>query len=90
MTEKQQEDFANKVADKVIKAMEEKQDEFDEEFARAIEVQNGSYRIIDPREVLENKLEVLRETLSEYLEDENYKKAEAVAKEIDKVLDKLK
>ena len=76
MTEEQQEEFANRVADKVIKAMEKKQEEFDEEFAKSIEIQNGSYRIVSKQEYLENKLEALREELAEYVQDEEYSKAE--------------
>jgi len=90
MTEKQQEEFAEKVANKIIKAMEKKQEEFDEEFAKSIEIQNGSYRIVSKQEYLENKLEVLREELAEYLQDEEYSKAEKTSKEIDKIVKKLK
>ena len=90
MTEDQQEKFAEKVANKIIKAMEEKQVEFDEEFARSIEIQNGSYRIISKKESLENNLKALREELAEYLQDEEYSKAEKKSKEIDKIVKKLK
>ena len=90
MTEDQQEKFAEKVANKIIEAMEEKQAEFDEEFARSIEIQNGSYRIISKQESLENKLGDLREELAEYLQDEEYSKAEKTSKEIDKIVKKLK
>ncbi len=90
MTEEQQEEFAEKVANKIIEAMEEKQAEFDEEFARSIEIQNGSYRIISKKEGLENKLGDLREELAEYLQDEEYSKAEKTSKEIDKIVKKLK
>jgi polyhydroxyalkanoate synthesis regulator phasin len=90
MTEEQQEEFANRVADKVIKAMEKKQEEFDEEFAKSIEIQNGSYRIVSKQEYLENKLEALREELAEYLQDEEYSKAEKTSKEIDKIVKKIK
>mgnify|MGYP003634538352 CR=1 FL=1 len=90
MTEKQQEEFAEKVANKIIEAMEEKQAEFDEEFAKSVELQNGSYRIVSKQEMLENKLETLREELAEYLQDEEYSKAEKVSKEIDKIRNKLK
>lgn len=90
MTEEQQEEFAKKVANKIIEAMEEKQAEFDEEFARSIEIQNGSYRIISKQEYLENKLGALREELAEYLQDEEYSKAEKTSKEIDKIVKKLK
>jgi len=90
MTEDQQEKFAEKVANKIIKAMEEKQVEFDEEFARSIEIQNGSYRIISKKESFENNLKALREELAEYLQDEEYSKAEKTSKEIDKIVKKLK
>ena len=90
MTEDQQEKFAEKVANKIIKAMEEKQVEFDEEFARSIEIQNGSYRIISKKESFENNLKALREKLAEYLQDEEYSKAEKTSKEIDKIVKKLK
>ena len=90
MTEEQQEKFAEKVANKIIEAMEEKQAEFDEEFARSIEIQNGSYRIISKQESLENKLGALREELAEYLQDEEYSKAEKTSKEIDKIVKRLK
>jgi hypothetical protein len=90
MTEEQQEEFANRVADKVIKAMEKKQEEFDEEFAKSIEIQNGSYRIVSKQEYLENKLEALREELAEYVQDEEYSKAEKTSKEIDKIVKKIK
>ena len=90
MTEDQQEKFAEKVANKIIEAMEEKQVEFDEEFARSIEIQNGSYRIISKKESFENNLKALREELAEYLQDEEYSKAEKTSKEIDKIVKKLK
>mgnify|MGYP003650391064 CR=1 FL=1 len=90
MTEKQLEELANRVANKVIKAMEDKQDEFDEEFAKSIEVRNGGYRILSKKEVLEKALEDLREELSEYIKDEDYIKADKIAKEIDKIVKKLK
>ena len=90
MTEDQQEKFAEKVANKIIEAMEEKQAEFDEEFARSIEIQNGSYRIISKKESFENNLKALREELAEYLQDEEYSKAEKTSKEIDKIVKKLK
>jgi hypothetical protein len=90
MTEEQQEEFAKKVANKIIEAMEEKQAKFDEEFAKSIEIQNGSYRIVSKQEYLENKLGDLREELAEYLQDEEYSKAEKTSKEIDKIVKKLK
>ena len=90
MTEDQQEKFAEKVANKIIEAMEEKQVEFDEEFARSIEIQNGSYRIISKKESFENNLKALREELAEYLQDEEYSKAEKTSKEIDEIVKKLK
>ena len=90
MTEDQQEKFAEKVANKIIEAMEERQAEFDAEFARSIEIQNGSYRIISKKEGFENKLGALREELAEYLQDEEYSKAEKTSKEIDKIVKKLK
>lgn len=90
MTEDQQDKFAEKVANKIIEAMEERQAEFDAEFAKSIEIQNGSYRIISKKESLENELEALREELAEYLQDEEYSKAEKTSKEIDKVVKKLK
>jgi cell shape-determining protein MreC len=90
MTEEQQEKFAEKVANKIIEAMEERQAEFDAEFAKSIEIQNGSYKIISKKESLENELEALREELAEYLQDEDYSKAEKTSKEIDKVVKKLK
>jgi hypothetical protein len=90
MTEEQQENLANKIVDKIISAMEKKQEEFDEEFARSIELQNGSYRILSKEESLELKLRQLRDELDGFITNEEYDKAEKTSKEIDKVFEQLK
>jgi hypothetical protein len=90
MTEEQQENLANKIVDKIISAMEKKQEEFDEEFARSIELQNGSYIILSKEESLELKLRQLRDELDGFITNEEYDKAEKTSKEIDKVFEQLK
>jgi hypothetical protein len=90
MTEEQQENLANKIVDKIISAMEKKQEEFDEEFARSIELQNGSYRILSKEESLELKLRQLRDELDGFITNEEYDEAEKTSKEIDKVFEQLK
>ena len=82
MTEEQQENLANKIVDKIISAMEKKQEEFDEEFARSIELQNGSYRILSKEESLELKLRQLRDELDGFITNEEYDKVGVIYQEL--------
>ena len=71
MTEKEQENLAKAVAKIVIAAMEKKQQEYDEEFAKQISIQSGTWEVI-PAEVEEVTLESLELKLEQAVKDEDY------------------
>jgi len=99
MTEKQQEDFANKVAEIVIKAMEKRQEEFDIELAKSFEDKNAQFgtwpfsimtELASPKEQLRKMLESLESELSDALLKEDYEAADKISKNIEKILNELK
>tara|TARA_R110000822_G_scaffold294676_1_gene416760 strand:- start:27 stop:326 length:300 start_codon:yes stop_codon:yes gene_type:complete len=99
MTEKQQEDFANKVAEIVIKAMEKRQEEFDIELAKSFEDKNitfatwpppGDNNLLSEKERLVATLEQLERDLSNAILNEDYNGADDISKNIEILLNKLR
>ena len=83
MTDKEIEKIATAVAKTVIAAMEKKQQEYDEEFARQISIQSGAWEVI-PAEVEEVTLASLELQLKQAIEDEDYSLAVKLQNEISK------
>lgn len=86
MTEKQREELAEQVANKVIEAMEKKQREWDKEFQEALVWQVNPA----PKKSSKETLALLKELLSQALYVEDYIAADKISKEINKILNKLK
>ena len=83
MTDKEIEKLATAVAKTVIAAMEKKQQEYDEEFAKQISIQSGTWEVI-PAEVEEVTLASLELQLKQAIEDEDYSLAVKLQNEISK------
>ena len=69
MTDKDIDKIAQRVSDIVLAAMEERQAEYDEEFSKAIEIQEGSWKYVSPKKMEEITIDSLKELLSQALED---------------------
>lgn len=86
MTEKEINKLAKAVADIVIAAMEKKQKQYDEEFAKQIDIQSGTWEII-PKQDQEVTLESLETKLAQAVKDEDYSLAIKIQTEISEFLD---
>ncbi len=82
MTEKELNRFADKVAERVLSALEDKQKEWDNEFIIETEMLNG-------KEMLQIQLVELREKLDYYAENELYDLAAKIRNKIIEVEDKI-
>lgn len=84
MTEKEINKLAKAVANTVIAAMEKKQQQYDEEFAKQIDIQSGTWEIIPKKPPT---IEDLRMQLAQAVQDEDYSLAIKLQTEISNFLD---
>mgnify|MGYP003680722415 FL=1 len=88
MTEKEQENLAKAVAKTVIAAMEKKQKEYDEEFAKQIDIQSGTWEVMPNKATEEVTIDSLELKLAQAVKDEDYSLAIKLQKEISEFLNK--
>jgi hypothetical protein len=93
MTEQEINKVANLVADKIIKYMDKKQQEFDDQYFGSLEdpFKNLNYIYIPapPKETLEEELAILENILKVHVSKEDYKAAAIVHKQIKEIKNKL-
>ncbi len=93
MTEKEMNKIAQLVADKIIKYIDEKQQELDDQYFNSLDNQfnNISYTYIpeQPKETLEEELAILESILKVHISKEDYKAAAIVHKQIKEIKTKL-
>jgi|TARA_R110000782_G_scaffold37153_3_gene87458 excinuclease UvrABC helicase subunit UvrB len=95
MTEKEMNAFADIVANKVVKTIESKQQEWDIEFQADLQHfvsdSTASVNKLDVDQTpLIDEIEYLKDSLSKALEEEDYNKAIIIDDKIKKLKDKLK
>tara|TARA_R110000823_G_scaffold94789_3_gene207175 strand:- start:138 stop:425 length:288 start_codon:yes stop_codon:yes gene_type:complete len=95
MTEKEMNAFADIVANKVVKTIESKQQEWDIEFQADLQHfvsdSTASVNKLDVDQTpLIDEIEYLNDSLSKALDEENYQKAIIIDKKIKELKDKLK
>ena len=95
MTEKEMNAFADIVANKVVKTIESKQQEWDIEFQADLQHfvsdSTASVNKLDVDQTpLIDEIEYLNDSLSKALDEENYNKAIIIDKKIKELKDKLK
>jgi|TARA_R110000851_G_scaffold257156_1_gene409701 hypothetical protein len=95
MTEKEMNAFAAIVANKVVKTIESKQQEWDIEFQADLQHfvsdSTASVNKLDVDQTpLIDEIEYLNDSLSKALDEENYQKAIIIDKKIKELKDKLK
>lgn len=85
--------LADMVAEKVVKQLEEKQQEWDDQFHYDIQdfTTDSTYTVkyVETKDVLQQDLEAATANLSKALEDEDYMKAEKISKIIKNIKQKL-
>ncbi len=87
MTDKEIEKLATAVAKTVIAAMEKKQKEYDEEFAKQIDIQSGTWEVMPNKATEEVTLESLETKLAQAVKDEDYSLAIKLQTKISEFLD---
>lgn len=93
MTDKQLNDLADLIANKVVKQLEEKQQEWDSQFHYDVQdfVTDSTYTVkfVETKDMLQQDLEAATANLNKALEDEDYMKAEKISKIIKNIKQKL-
>lgn len=93
MTDKEMQKLSDMVAEKVIKRLEEKQQEWDSEFHYDVQnfVTDSTYAVkfVETKDMLEQDLEEAIANLNKALEEEDYMSAEKISKIIKKIKQKL-
>jgi hypothetical protein len=93
MTDKEMNKIAELIADKVIKYIDKKQQEFDNQYFNSLDNQfnNISYTYIpeQPKETLEEELAILEIILKIHIDKEDYRMAAMVDKQIKQIKNKL-
>jgi excinuclease UvrABC helicase subunit UvrB len=90
MTEEQMKKFANIVARKVVKELEQKQKEWDESFIKSQQDlftsdNTADIRFLSEEEFIELKIKDLENKLNKAIEEEDYELAAEIKKEISKL-----
>ena len=90
MTEEQMEKFANIVAKKVVKELEQKQKEWDESFIKSQQDlftsdNTSDIRFLSEEEFIELRIKDLENKLNKAIEEEDYELAAEIKKEISKL-----
>jgi hypothetical protein len=93
MTDKEMQKLSDMIAEKVVKQLEEKQQEWDSQFHYDVEdfVTDSTYTVkfIETKDMLQQDLEAAIANLNKALEDEDYMKAEKISKIIKNIKQKL-
>tara|TARA_R100001480_G_scaffold78666_1_gene88359 strand:+ start:336 stop:626 length:291 start_codon:yes stop_codon:yes gene_type:complete len=94
VTEDELNRLADKIADIVIKTLEKKQREWDQQFNLELEQMAtdrfGSARMLTQEEILQQELDRLKKLLSSYIDNEQYESAAAINNKIKKIENKIK
>jgi len=94
VTEDELNKLADKIADIVIKALEEKQVEWDQQFQSEVEQialdTFGNARMLTQVEILQQELNRLKKLLSSYIASEQYESAAIINNKIKKIENKIK
>lgn len=90
MTEEQMKKFANIVARKVVKELEQKQKEWDESFIKSQQDlftsdNTADIRFLSEEEFIELRIKDLENKLNKAIEEEDYELAAEIKKEISKL-----
>ena len=90
MTEEQMKKFANIVARKVVKELEQKQKEWDESFIKSQQDlftsdNTSDIRFLSEEEFIELRIKDLENKLNKAIEEEDYELAAEIKKEISKL-----
>ena len=93
MTDKEMEKLSDMIAEKVVKQLEEKQQEWDSQFHYDVEgfITDSTYNVkfVEAKDMLQQDLEDAKASLNKALEDEDYLKAEKISKIIKNIKQKL-
>lgn len=93
MTDKEMQKLSDMIAEKVVKQLEEKQQEWDSQFHYDVEdfVTDSTYNVkfIETKDMLQQDLEAATANLNKALEDENYMEAKKISKIIKNIKQKL-
>lgn len=85
--------LSDMIAEKVVKQLEEKQQEWDSQFHYDVEdfTTDSTYAVkfVETKDMLQQDLEAATANLNKALEDEDYMKAEKISKIIKKIKQKL-
>jgi len=93
MTDKEMQKLSDMIAEKVVKQLEEKQQEWDSQFHYDVQdfVTDSTYTVnfVETKDMLEQDLQVAENNLNKALEDEDYMSAEKISKIIKNIRQKL-
>jgi len=93
MTDKEMQKLSDMIAEKVVKQLEEKQQEWDSQFHYDVQdfVTDSTYTVnfVETKDMLEQDLQVAENNLNKALEDEDYMSAEKISKIIKNIKQKL-
>ncbi len=93
MTDKEMQKLSDMIAEKVVKQLEEKQQEWDSQFHYDVQdfVTDSTYTVkfVETKDMLEQDLQEATNNLNKALEDEDYMSAEKISKIIKKIKQKL-
>jgi polyribonucleotide nucleotidyltransferase len=93
MTDKEMQKLSDMIAEKVVKQLEEKQQEWDSQFHYDVQdfVTDSTYTVkfVETKDMLEQDLQEATNNLNKALEDEDYMSAEKISKIIKNIKQKL-
>jgi predicted ArsR family transcriptional regulator len=93
MTDKEMQKLSDMIAEKVVKQLEEKQQEWDSQFHYDVQdfVTDSTYTVkfAETKDILEQDLQEAVNNLNKALEDEDYMSAEKISKIIKNIKQKL-
>ena len=93
MTDKEMQKLSDMIVEKVVKQLEEKQQEWDSQFHYDVQdfITDSTYTVkfVETKDMLQQDLEAATANLNKALEDEDYMKAEKISKIIKNIKQKL-
>ena len=93
MTDKEMQKLSDMIVEKVVKQLEEKQQEWDSQFHYDVQdfITDSTYAVkfVETKDMLQQDLEAATANLNKALEDEDYMKAEKISKIIKNIKQKL-
>ncbi len=93
MTDKEMQKLSDMVAEKVVKQLEEKQQEWDSQFHYDMQdfTTNSTYSVkyVEAKDALQQELEAATANINKALEDEDYMEAEKISKITKNIKQKL-